>query len=65
MSARSLQVATLFGAVATIVDVTPATAMIFTGIDKKPATPAFIGTLTNPFDIFGGHEIYGSDGNER
>jgi hypothetical protein len=60
-----LQVAALFGAVATVVDVTPTTAMVFAGIDKKPATPAFVGTLTNPLDMFGGQEIYGREGNDR
>jgi len=44
--------ATLFGAVATIVDIAPAAAVIFAPINIQPAAAAIIGALTNASQQF-------------
>ena len=61
---RSFIVATGFGAVATDHHIAPATAMVFAGIDKQPATALFICALTYPFNVFRSQEIYGREGQD-
>jgi hypothetical protein len=53
LSTRSLLITTLFGAIAAIIDIAPATAMVLAGIDKQPTTSFFVSTLTNPLKVFG------------
>lgn len=57
LAACALLVAALLGTIATVIDITPAAAVIFAGIHEQPAAAIFVSTLTHPLPAFRSHQV--------